>query len=50
VSSKEGVVTEEDGDEIRGSGELGIWRVQLNSGINAMFFILHEMAIYAERY
>lgn len=49
VSSNEGVVTEEDGDEIRGSGELGIWWVQLKSGINEMFFILREMAIYAER-
>jgi hypothetical protein len=49
VSSNEGVVTEEGGDEIRGSGELGIWWVQLKSGINAMFFILREMAIDAER-
>jgi hypothetical protein len=37
LSSKEGVVTEDDGDEIRGSGELGILGVQFKRGINAMF-------------
>ena len=49
MSSKVGMVTEDDGDEIRGSGEFGIWRVQLKRGINAMFLILREVAICAER-
>jgi hypothetical protein len=49
VSSNEGVVSEEDGYEIRGSGEFGIWRAQLKGGINANFFILREVAIHAER-
>jgi hypothetical protein len=49
VSSNEGVVTEEGGDEIRGSGELGIVGVHFRRGINGMFLILREMAIYAER-
>ena len=37
MSSNEGVVIEEDGDEIRGTGEFGIWRTQLKRGINGMF-------------
>jgi len=49
VSSKVGMVTEDDGDEIRGSGELGIVGVHFRRGINGMFLILREMAIYAER-
>ena len=49
MSSKEGIVTEEVGDDIRGSGECNIWWAQLKRGINAMFVILCEMAIYAER-
>ena len=36
MSSNEGVVIEEDGDE-RGTGEFGIWRTQLKRGINGMF-------------
>jgi hypothetical protein len=49
VSSNEGVVIEEDGYGIRERGEFGIWRAQLKRGNNANFFILREMAIYAER-
>jgi hypothetical protein len=49
MSSKEGVVIEEDEDDIRGRGEFSIWRIQLKRGINMDFFILREMAIYTER-
>ena len=49
MSSKVGMVTEDDGDDIRGSGELGIVGVHFRRGINGMFLILREMAIYAER-
>jgi hypothetical protein len=49
VSSKVGVVTEGVGEEIRGSGELGILGVQFKRGINAMFLILRQVAIHAER-
>jgi hypothetical protein len=43
------MVTEDDGDEIRGSGELGILGGQFKRGINSMFLILREVAIHAER-
>ena len=39
MSSNEGVVTEKGGEEIRGSGEFGIWRVQLKRDINPLLII-----------
>ena len=49
MASNEGVVSEEDGNDIRGSGEFGIWRVQLKRGTNTTFLILREVAIHEER-
>ena len=37
MSSNEGVVSEEDGNDLRGSGECAIWGAQLERVINAMF-------------